>query len=149
MAEDAPSPLPIRRATAADAPEVARLFTALGHPTTAAEAAERWRAWEAEANAAFVADAGGGQLGGVVTIHRMVVLHRPKPVGRVTGLMVEEALRGRGVGRALVAAAEGELERAGCGLVEITSNLRRADAHAFYEHLGYERTSLRLMKTIG
>jgi ribosomal protein S18 acetylase RimI-like enzyme len=143
------SPLPIRRATAADAAEVARLFTVLGHPTTAEEAAARWAGFEAQGNSAFVAEREDGTLGGVITTHRTMVLHRPKPVGRITGLVVDEALRGRGVGRALVEAAELDLRGAGCGLLEVTSNLRRADAHAFYERLGYERTSLRLAKTIG
>jgi GNAT superfamily N-acetyltransferase len=53
------------------------------------------------------------------------------------------------LGRALVAAAESELAARGCGLLEITSNSKRTDAHAFYESLGYERTSVRLAKTIG
>ncbi|HEY9227767.1 MAG TPA: GNAT family N-acetyltransferase, partial [Gemmatimonadaceae bacterium] len=56
--------------------------------------------------------------------------------------------RGQGVGRALVAAAEQSLVSAGCGLIEITSNDRRVDAHAFYEHLGYARTSIRLAKSL-
>jgi GNAT superfamily N-acetyltransferase len=142
-------PLAIRRATAADAAEVARLFTVLGHPTTAEEAAARWPRFEADGNLAFVAQRDDGTLGGVITIHHMTVLHRPKRVGRITGLVVDVVLRGRGVGKALVAAAEAELKGTGCGLLEVTSNLRRADAHAFYERLGYERTSLRLAKTVG
>jgi ribosomal protein S18 acetylase RimI-like enzyme len=48
----------------------------------------------------------------------------------------------------LVEAAERLLKKAGCKLVEVTSNDRRAQAHAFYRHLGYERTSLRFMKKL-
>jgi GNAT superfamily N-acetyltransferase len=77
------------------------------------------------------------------------VLHRPKPVGRITALVVDAPVRGQGIGRALVAAAEEALARAGCGLLEITSHERLVDAHAFYERLGYQRTSVRLAKVLG
>jgi len=142
-----PTP-PIRAATAGDAAEIARLLTMLGHPTTAEAVAARWPEWTAAGSAAFVAAGTDGTLLGVATLHRMSVLHRPRPVGRITSLVVDAAARGQGIGRALVAAAEAELTRAGCGLLEVTSNLRRVDAHAFYEHLGYERTSYRFFKNL-
>ena len=140
--------LAIRPATLADAAEIARLLTVLEHPATPEQVEARWPAFVAEGNVAFVAERVDGTLGGVVTVHRTTVLHRPRPVGRVTALVVDQELRGHGVGKALVAAAEVELRRRGCGLLEITSNARRVDAHAFYERLGYERTSVRLAKTI-
>lgn len=138
----------IRQATVRDAAELARLLTQLGHPTDAARIEAFWDAWAAEGNAAYVAEGEGGALAGVITTHRMLVLHRPHPVGRVTSLVVEESLRGQGIGRALMAAAERALREAGCGLVEITSNVKRADAHAFYESLGYERTSVRMARAV-
>ena len=138
----------IRAAVMADAAELARLFTILGHPTTAVDIAARWDRWAAEGNDALIADRGDGTLAGLATLHRTRVLHRPGPVGRITALVVDEAERGRGIGRALVAAAEERLTRDGCVLLEITSGLRRADAHAFYERIGYARTSLRLARTL-
>jgi len=138
----------IRAATERDAPEIARLLTALGHPTATAATRDRWPEWSAAGNAALVAADASERLIGVVTLHRMTVLHRPRPVGRITALIVDETARGRGVGRALVAAAEAELARAGCGLLEITSNFRLVEAHAFYAHLGYETTSVRFAKSL-
>lgn len=138
----------IRPARASDAPELARLLTSLGHPTDAARIVARWDEWAAAGNGALVADGADGTLAGVATLHRMVVLHRPRPVGRITALVVDAPVRGQGIGRALVVAAEAALAAAGCGLLEITSNMRRADAHAFYERLGYERTSYRFMKVL-
>jgi GNAT superfamily N-acetyltransferase len=140
----------IRDALPADAPEIARLLTLLGHASTTAEVEARWREWAEAGNVALVAEGtgGGGAIAGLATLHVTHVLHRPHAVGRVTALVVDERLRGGGIGRALVAAAEARLAAAGCGLVEITSNVKRTDAHAFYERIGYERTSVRLMKPL-
>ncbi|MEO7521095.1 MAG: GNAT family N-acetyltransferase [Gemmatimonas sp.] len=138
----------VRTATPEDAGELARLLTGLGHPTSASFIIESWSAWSDEHNVAMVASADGASLIGLVTVHHMRVLHRPLPVGRITALFVDEPFRGQGIGRTLVDAAERELAARGCGLLEITSNVRRADAHAFYESLGYERTSVRLVKSI-
>jgi len=138
----------VRAATVSDAEEIARLLTQLGHPTSAADVRTTWDVWSAEGNRALVAERDDGGVVGVVTLHRMRVLHRRRPVGRVTALIVDEPERGTGIGRALMAAGERLLEEDGCGLIEITSNNRLVDAHAFYRSLGYEQTSVRLAKTL-
>lgn len=132
----------IRRATRADAAELGRLLTPLGYTVTREAVEERWKAWEGDGNLALVVE-GEGRLLGVVTLHRMFVLHRPKAVGRITALAVDDAEQGRGLGLALVQAAERVLREAGCGLIEVTSHIRRTEAHAFYRHIGYEQTSFR------
>ena len=78
----------------------------------------------------------------------MTVLHRPKPVGRISMMVVAEKERGNGIGAAMVAEAEKRLAVKGCGLVEVTSNIKRLRAHGFYEKLGYERTSYRFAKSL-
>jgi ribosomal protein S18 acetylase RimI-like enzyme len=143
------TPFAIRAATVADAAEIARLLTELGHPTRANDIAGRWASWLAAGNAALVATSGPGpSLCGLATLGCMFVLHRPHPVGRITALVVEPARRGRGLGRALVLAAERQLAERGCGLLEVTSNERLESAHAFYQRLGYRRTSLRFAKEL-
>jgi GNAT superfamily N-acetyltransferase len=138
----------IREANEHDAPELARLLTALGHATGVHDLRTRWIPWRDEGNSALVAAREDGTLAGVATLHRTWVLHRSQPVGRITALIVDEADRGTGVGRALVTGAEQWLTDSGCGLVEITSNARLVDAHEFYRHLGYEQTSARFMKKL-
>lgn len=138
----------VRVATTADLSEIVRLLAQLGYPSNVEELAERWVAWERDGNLALVADVGDGKLLGVGTLHLTRVLHRPHPVGRITALVVDETARGHGIGKAIVREAEVVLRNAGCGLLEITSNLRRTDAHAFYESLGYEKSSVRLYKNL-
>ena len=91
---------------------------------------------------AIVAEKGG--IVGVLTTAITAVLHWPRPVGRISMMVVAEEARGAGIGAALVAEAEKRLAAKGCGLVEVTSNRKRQRAHAFYEKLGYERTVLSL-----
>jgi GNAT superfamily N-acetyltransferase len=81
-------------------------------------------------------------------ISRRVVIHRPAPLGRITALIVSKEAQGEGIGRMLVGAAEEWMRKKGCKLVEVTSNDRRAAAHAFYRHMGYERSSIRFFKKL-
>ena len=85
---------------------------------------------------------------GVIGLHRMVTIHRPAPVGRIPILVVAEEAQGQGLGRMLVDAAEQWCRSKGCQIIEVTSNDRRSAAHAFYRHMGYERTSIRFFKKL-
>jgi GNAT superfamily N-acetyltransferase len=138
----------IRTVRLEDAAELARLFTELGHPASESQIRARWSAWQANGNVGLVSESAAGGLLGAVTLHQTIVLHRAKPIGRISALIVDARCRSTGIGRALVNAAERMFAEAGCGMVEVTSNIRRTDAHAFYQHLGYELTSTRFMKTL-
>ncbi|MCX5313831.1 GNAT family N-acetyltransferase [Streptomyces sp. NBC_00154] len=48
--------------------------------------------------------------------------------------------RGDGLGRELMKQAVDRARLRGCALVQLTSNKRRADAHRFYETLGFDRS---------
>ena len=135
----------IREAIIADAPALAGLIAELDYQVTADEVIERLDAQAAMGIGTLVAVEDGAVVG-CASWSLMRVLHRPGPVGRVSMMVVTEALRGRGVGRALVRAVEARCAALGCVLVEVTSNVRREEAHRFYEALGYERTSFRFAK---
>jgi GNAT superfamily N-acetyltransferase len=78
----------------------------------------------------------------------MTTVHRPAPVGRIPVLVVGKNAQGLGIGRMLVHAVEQWCRDKGCQLIEVTSNDRRATAHAFYRHMGYERSSIRFFKKL-
>jgi len=147
-----PSPPPkpklkLRDAKADDAKALVPLMQLLGHETDAKGVRKRINQLAQDKLAPIVAML-DKQIVGLVGIHRMVTIHRDRPVGRITILVVAEGARGQGVGRMLTEAAEQHLKALGCGMVEVTSNDRLARAHAFYRHLGYERTSMRFCKKL-
>ena len=137
----------VRPAEPADGAALAKLIGQLGYEVKEAQAVERLATMQAEDRLVLVTER-DGEVIGCLSTSLMRVLHRPAPVGRISMMVVDEALRGRGIGAALVRAAEEALAERGCRLVEVTSNLRRAEAHRFYERLGYARTSVRLVKEL-
>jgi GNAT superfamily N-acetyltransferase len=137
----------VRSAEAPDCSSLAGLIGQLGYRAAAEDVAERLALMQAEGRLVLVAEL-EGRVVGCLSTSVMRVLHRPAPVGRISMMVVDEAVRGRGIGAALVRAAEDALRAQGCRIVEVTSNLRRAEAHRFYEGLGYDRTSVRLAKEL-
>ncbi|MEU9794806.1 GNAT family N-acetyltransferase [Streptomyces sparsogenes] len=56
----------------------------------------------------------------------------------IEGVRVHADERGSGLGTQLIQWAIDESRRAGCVLVQLTSDATRTDAHRFYERLGFE-----------
>lgn len=57
---------------------------------------------------------------------------------RITDIVVTAAHRRRGIGSALMTAAEQEARKAGAPRLDLSSGEWRADAHAFYTRHGFE-----------
>ena len=56
---------------------------------------------------------------------------------QIEAVRVHEAYRGRGLGAAMMGWAIEEARRRGCGLVQLTTDKSRPDAHRFYQQLGF------------
>lgn len=146
--EPPPPPKPkIRDAKPSDAKVLADLINFLGHPIDEKTVRKNITRLAKLGEAPLVAVL-DKQVVGLVGVHKMVTIHRPAPVGRIPVLVVAEDAQDKGIGRILVEAAEQWCRKAGCQIIEVTSNDRRTAAHAFYRHLGYERTSMRFMKKL-
>ncbi len=64
---------------------------------------------------------------------------RRDELARIVALLADDELgAGRGLGRAMLGWAIETARQDGCGLVQLTSDKRRADAIRFYESLGFE-----------
>lgn len=61
---------------------------------------------------------------------------------QIEGVRIDRRYRGRGVGEALVRHAVERARHHGCGLIQLTTDRSRGDAHRFYERLGFEFSHL-------
>ena len=90
----------------------------------------------------------GERVIGMITVHLRHTLNHAAPIAQITLLVVDETVRSRGAGRALVEAAEEWAGERGAKRVAVTTALDRAGAHAFYERLGYAHTGRRYAKDL-
>ena len=83
----------------------------------------------------------GDQGGRVVACYQLTFISGLSREGmrraQVEAVRVSGALRGQGVGEALMQDAAARARAAGCGLIQLTSDVSRDRAHAFYRRLGY------------
>jgi ribosomal protein S18 acetylase RimI-like enzyme len=141
------SPPKIRDARPGDAPGLLELIHYLGHEIDEKTLRKNLKALKKTGETPLVALLGKTVVG-LCGVGRRLAVHRPAPIGRITIIVVAKDAQGRGIGRMLVEAAEKRMREAGCKLVEVTSNDRLTAAHAFYRHMGYERTSIRFAKKL-
>ncbi len=66
------------------------------------------------------------------------MLASPQFFAEIGGLVVDTQARRQGIGRALMAQAEVWAKEHGFAEVRLRSGLHRADAHEFYQSVGYE-----------
>jgi GNAT superfamily N-acetyltransferase len=141
-------PLLIRAATPEDATALSLLVGELGYPASSDDMPPRLAAIENTGHAiALVAEIDGAVVG-LLTTHLFSTIHSSVPVALLTALVVSESARGSGVGRGLVARAEEWARSRGALRIAVTSGAQRADAHEFYERIGYARTGVRFGKAL-
>lgn len=64
--------------------------------------------------------------------------HRGMVRAEIEAVRVHSGERGVGLGARLIRWCITEADRRGCGMVQLTSNASRKDAHRFYTNLGFE-----------
>lgn len=136
----------VRGARREDAAALARLSTQLGYPAMPDDMPARLERLAGDANARVLVADSGGETIGVATVHVRHTINHAAPLAQLTLLVVDETRRSRGVGRALVEAAERWAHERGCHRIVVTTALQRAAAHAFYEGVGYRHTGRRYAK---
>lgn len=141
--------LRFRAATEADLPAIVRMLA--DDPLGAARerVADPLPATYVRAFAAIAADPNNELLvadqgGGVVGVLQLTFLPSLTWQGRwramVEGVRVVAGARGSGVGQAMMEEAIRRARARGCGMVQLTTDKARPDAHRFYERLGFRAT---------
>ncbi|MEO1471116.1 MAG: GNAT family N-acetyltransferase [Pseudomonadota bacterium] len=144
----------IREATGADLDAIVALLAddPLGATREAPGDLAYARAFAAMAaqpgNTLLVATEGAAILGCL----QLTVIHglsrRGMARAQIEGVRVAAIARARGIGRRLVEDAIARARAAGCGLVQLTTDRTRPEAHRFYESLGFEASHLGLKRPL-
>jgi GNAT superfamily N-acetyltransferase len=140
----------VRPVAVGDAAALGPLLAQLGYALDEGEIRQRIaRIAAAGEHYLMAAEDSEGSLIALLHVYGRAALEKP-PEAVVQALVVEDRLRGRGVGRAMMALAEQWARDAGYRCVSLGSQISRDGAHAFYEGLGYARyaTSHQFRKTL-
>ena len=139
----------VRDATQADLPRIVELLAQLS-PDAAREdlgppLLESYRAAfreiETDPRQRLLVVEAAGRVAGTAALSIVPNLsHQGRPYAIVENVVVDEAQRGTGCGELLMRHAMEEAQRANCYKLVLTSNKRRADAHRFYQRLGFRAT---------
>jgi len=138
----------VRPAATGDASDVARLLGHLGYPCEDAEAAERIATVIADHRQHLLLAEVDGEACGLVALYTLYSLAHGSELARITALVVAPEHARAGIGRLLLREVEQLSRRHGIHRIEVTSNARRVDAHAFYRGCGYSDDSRRFVKML-
>ncbi|MEV0152440.1 GNAT family N-acetyltransferase [Micromonospora sp. NPDC050686] len=134
----------LREAVRADLPAVVALLAddMLGKARDFTEVDEAYERAFADITAdarnhLIVADRGGELIGCMQITYIPGLGRHGAERSLIESVRVRSDLRGQGLGRRMMAWAVAEARQRGCGLVQLTTDKTRADAHRFYRDLGF------------
>lgn len=119
-----------------DAAAISRLSGQLGYPVGEAHAA-RFLGETASSEDRVVLVYDDGEIrgwAGLAVVHALT----SDPHVELMGLVVDADYRSLGIGAKIMAAAEAWGRARGLSRLRLRTNLKRVEAHRFYERLGYE-----------
>ena len=84
-----------------------------------------------------------GHIIGMIGLHMQFHLHHANWIGEIQELVVMPQARGLRVGSQLLAWAEEFARQAGAEMTELSTSVKRLDAHRFYLREGYTQSHFR------
>lgn len=135
----------VRRASQGDLDALLRLYTQLSPENAATERSRAALAFEQITSSPgvslLVAESGDTVVGTVTLVVVPNLTHHAQPWAQVENMVVDESVRGSGVGRQLLEKCVELAREAGCYKLQLQSASQRTEAHRFYARLGFEDTS--------
>ena len=128
----------IRTMEARDIDRVTELLTQLGYPSTPQQIARRFTRIDGRNDQVLLVAADGNGVVGWMHVGTRPYLESDASA-EILGLVVADGQRSRGIGAALVNAAEALAVEHQCPVIRVWSRITRDRAHAFYERGGFER----------
>lgn len=128
----------VRPCEPGDYHRMADLAGQLGYPCTGDQI--RMRVAEMQDSnqyAVYVAQLPGGQIAGWIGAYVFRTVELDGCV-ETSGLIVDQQIRSRGIGKGLLDAVEEWARCRGCSVISVRSNIKRDRAHQFYTNNGYE-----------
>lgn len=89
-----------------------------------------------------------GQAIGMIGLHLQFHLHHARWIGEIQELVVMPQARGLKVGSQLLAWAEGVARESDAEMTELSTSVKRTDAHRFYVREGYTQSHFRFTKPL-
>ena len=139
-ARSQPPDIQIRDAKASDAPALARLAGQLGYPAQPAEIIARLpKESDLRQERVIVVTNGAETVIAWTAVRTAVHIHNA-PYAEISGFVVDESMRGKGIGKRLMAEVEQWAIGNGLSAIRLNANVRRTESHRFYESLGFSIT---------
>jgi len=132
------SNLNIRRVLSEDAEVLIRLTAQLGYICTKEELLERLIPYQNKTHGEVLVAVLDSTVVGWISLN-VVRYFYVQPFIEVSGFVVEEKFRNKGIGKKLLEAAESWVKEQGYGLIRIRTNVLRREAYRFYENNGYKK----------
>ena len=139
----------IRPAAKSDVKEMTEIInTSLGYPCSEELVEEKLKSVDRDREEVFVSVV-DGKVNGFIHVEKYDTLYF-ETLCNVLGLAVANSAKRRGIGSALIQAAESWAKNKGIYAMRLNSGGKRSEAHTFYKNLGYDdvKEQQRFMKNL-
>ncbi|MBB3109988.1 GNAT superfamily N-acetyltransferase [Paenibacillus phyllosphaerae] len=129
---------------------VAALMADLGYPSEHEAVARRLGHIQAHDSLHVYVAHASGEVAGLIALRLCWNMEYDNPTAQVALIVTKQSMQGRGIGKALMAFAEGWGRERGAGDMMLTSGNKpeRQRAHGMYQHLGYRNNGIRFVKRL-